>query len=444
MNTKVGVVSLGCDKNRVDTEVMLSNLAKGGYQITADPQEADVIIVNTCAFLESARREAIQTALEMSGYKTSGKCQKVIITGCLGEKFGEEVFKELHEVDAVLGTQDYGNICKVVAETLQGERKFYHSCNNEITFGSRILTTSPHVAYLKIADGCDNYCTYCLIPYIRGRYRSVPIDKVVAQAQDLALSGVKELILVAQDTTRYGKDLYGEYKLAELLRRLSQIEQIEWIRILYAYPELLTDELLNEIVANNKVVNYVDIPLQHVNDVMLRKMNRRSDGKSIRVLFDKLARNNIAVRSTFICGFPYETKETVDEIARFLTDYKLCNVGFFPYSREEGTAAAKFEMQVPERLKKRYVEQLYDVQYGVVCDLNAKEVGSVHKVIIDGIDASSEFDGYYYYVGRTYFMSPEIDGVVRVASKRMLNVGDFCNVKITGVIEYDLLGEVVE
>ncbi|MDE7454601.1 MAG: 30S ribosomal protein S12 methylthiotransferase RimO [Clostridia bacterium] len=442
MSTKVGVVSLGCDKNRVDTEVMLANLSRGGYEIVSDPTVADVIIVNTCAFLESARKEAIDTALEMASHKKTGNCQKVIITGCLGQKFGKEVFDEMHEVDAVVGTEDYANICDIVASTLKGERKLYQSCAEGITFGSRILTTAPHVAYLKIADGCDNYCTYCLIPYIRGRYRSVEMDKLLEQANELASQGVKELILVAQDVTRYGKDLYNEYKIAELIRKLSAVNGIQWIRLLYCYPELMTDELIAEITNNDKVVNYVDIPLQHVNDTILHKMNRRSDGKSIRELFDKLSSNGIQVRSTFICGFPYETKQTVDEVEDFLVRYKLRNVGFFAYSCEEGTAAAKFDCQVPTRTKNGYVKRLYNAQYKVVDELNKQDVGKVYKCIVD---EPPEFDdGNYYYIGRTYFMSPEIDGQVFIVSSKELAVGEFYDVKITGTVDYDLLGEIVE
>ena len=437
----IAVISLGCDKNRVDTEVMLANLVKGGYEIVSDPQLADVIIVNTCAFLESARREAIQSALEMASYKTVGKCKKVIITGCLGQKFGEDVFKEMHEIDAVVGTENYADICDIVANALKGERKLYQSCAEGITFGSRILTTAPHVAYLKIADGCDNYCTYCLIPFIRGRYRSVEIDRLTGQAAELASQGVKELILVAQDVTRYGKDLYGEYKIVELVHRLSEIEGIEWIRLLYCYPELMDDALIEEIVSNDKVVNYVDIPLQHVNDEILRKMNRHSNGKSIRELFDKLAARGIQARSTFICGFPSETKSTVKELEDFLLRYKLRNVGFFAYSREEGTAAAKFDGQVPARTKESYVKKLYKTQYKVADQLNKSDVGKIYRCIID---ESPEFnDGKYFYVGRTYFMSPEIDGQVFVVSQKELTVGEFYEVKITGAVDYDLLGEVI-
>lgn len=439
MSTKVGVVSLGCDKNRVDTEVMLANLVEGGYEIVSEPALADVIIVNTCAFLESARKEAIDTVMEMARYK-SARCKKVIVTGCLGQKFGDELYKELHEADAIVGTYEYGDICKIVDETLCGERKLYNACDNGLTFGSRILTTAPHVAYLKIADGCDNFCTYCLIPYIRGRYRSVPKEDVVEQARQLASRGVKEFILVAQDTTRYGIDLYGKPSLVELLRALSQIEQIHWIRLLYCYPELMDDVLLEEITNNPKIVNYVDIPLQHVNDTLLRKMNRRSDGKSIRELFDKLAEKHIAVRSTFICGFPFETEQTAAELKEFLRQYKLRNVGFFAYSREDGTAAAKLENQVPERTKQKYVRQMYKTQQAVAEQINREDVGKVYECIIDEYD---NFDGeFYLYKGRTYFMTPEIDGTVYIASRKQLQVGNFYNVLINGTQEYDLSGEV--
>ncbi|MCH5160006.1 MAG: 30S ribosomal protein S12 methylthiotransferase RimO [Clostridiales bacterium] len=441
MKTKVGVVSLGCDKNRVDTEVMLHKLVEGGYEITPDAKDADVIIVNTCAFLESSRKEAIETALEMASYKQRGSCQKVIITGCLGQKFGDEIYDEMDEVDAVVGAYEYDKICNIVEETLHGGRKLYNSCNDGLTAGSRVLTTLPHVAYLKIADGCDNYCTYCLIPFIRGRYRSVSMESVVREARELAQNGVSELILVAQDTTRYGKDLYGESRLVELLCELSAIQQIKWIRLLYCYPELMTDELIGEISANSKVVNYVDIPLQHVNSAILRKMNRKSDGESIRKLFDRLKSAGISVRSTFICGFPTETKETVAELEQFLHQYKLRNVGFFAYSKEEGTAAAKFDEQVPERTKQRYVKQLYKAQQSVAEQLNQQSVGKTYQCIIDEEDGRD--DEFYFYKGRTYFMNPEIDGLVYIASRKPLRIGSFYDVAITGVAEYDLIGEVV-
>ena len=442
MKTKIGVVSLGCDKNRVDTEVMLANLVQGGYEITNEPSDADVIIVNTCAFLESARKEAIETILEMANFKQAGRCQKVIVTGCLGQKFGDELYRDLHEADAIVGTYEYDKICDIVAETLEGKRNLYRGCNEGVTFGARILTTAPHVAYLKIADGCDNYCTYCLIPYIRGRYRSITLESAVSQAQELAEQGVKELILVAQDVTRYGMDLYGAPKLVELIQQLSNIHGIHWIRLLYCYPELMTDALINEIVNNPKVVNYVDIPLQHINDSILRKMNRRSNGQSIRTLFDVLKQKGIAVRSTFICGFPGETNDTVDEVNEFLRNYKFRNVGFFAYSREEGTAAAKFDSQVPTRTKQRYVKKLYATQYEVVKGLNQSDVGKTYDCIIDQCDGQDK--EFYLYKGRTYFMSPEIDGCVYVSSRKPLEIGSVHPVKISGVLEYDLAGDVVE
>lgn len=445
MKTKVGVVSLGCDKNRVDSEVMLANLSKGGYEITSNPQEADVIIVNTCAFLEAARKEAIETVLEMARYKTYGKCRKIIVTGCLGQKYGGELLESLDEADAIVGANDYDSICDIVEQTLKGCRKLYNSCDNALTFGERILTSASHVAYLKIADGCNNFCSYCLIPYIRGRFRSVEKERVIDHAKDLAASGVKELILVAQDTTMYGKDLYGEPKLDELLKELSAIDGIEWIRILYAYPELMSDKLIAEIVTNPKVVKYVDIPLQHVNAEILKKMNRKSTAQGIIELFNKLQTSGISVRSTFICGFPGETHKTSQEVAAFLKKYKLRNVGFFPYSREKGTAAYKFENQVPERVKNRYVKSMYATQRSVALETNIHDVGKTYKCIIDDIDDKIIYkkkDGLHYYVGRTCFMTPEIDGVVHIQSSKMLGIGNFYDVKITGIDEYDLIGEV--
>ncbi len=440
MSVKVGVVSLGCDKNRVDTEVMLANLVRGGYEIVSDPSLADVIIVNTCAFLESARKEAIDTVLEMAHYK-SEHCKKIIVTGCLGQKFGQELYKDLTEADAIVGTYEYDDICRIVSDTLGGSRKLYNTCSDGLTFGSRILTTQPHVAYLKIADGCDNFCTYCLIPYIRGRYRSVPREQILGQARELADKGVRELILVAQDTTRYGVDLYGEPRLAQLVHELSAVQGIEWIRLLYCYPELMDDALIDEIASNDKVVNYVDIPLQHIDDGILKKMNRRSDGAAVRSLLKKLADRQIAVRSTFICGFPGETEDTLKELDEFLREYRLRNVGFFPYSREEGTAAARFDAQVPERTKKRYVRQLYKTQRQVAAQLNREDIGRVYRCIVDEYEGS---DGEcHFYRGRTYFMTPEIDGNVYISSREALSVGSFCDVRIDGAQEYDLSGEAI-
>ncbi len=440
MKTKVGVISLGCDKNRIDTEVMLANLVKGGYQITNDPNDADVLIVNTCAFLQSSREEAIDTILEMAHIKANGN-KKLVVTGCLGQKFGEEVLDGFPEVDAVLGTNDYAKICEIVGNVVDGKRDLYVNCNDAITFGDRVLTTAPHVAYLKTSDGCNNFCTYCLIPYIRGRFRSVPMEDIVAHAKSLADGGVRELILVAQDTTRYGKDLYGEIRLVQLLKELSTIENIHWIRLLYCYPELMDDNLIEEIANNPKIVKYVDVPLQHVDNGILKRMNRRSNYASICQLFDKLSDKGIAVRSTFICGFPGETKESVALVQDFLRRYKLRNVGFFAYSREEGTKSYDFDGQVPKRTKERYVANCYKVQQQVVQQLNANDVGKTYECVVESLQESR--DGKYFYLGRAYFMAPEIDGNVLIISDEQLPLGSFCNVKITNALEYDLIGEKV-
>ncbi len=440
---KIGIVSLGCDKNRVDSEVMLENLKDGGYEITADPANADVIIVNTCAFLEKSRQESIDTVLEMFHYKDAGSCKKIIVTGCLGQKFGKEVFDGLEEADAVVGTNEYDKICNIVDETLHGERKLYNSSNVCLTFGNRVLTTPKHYAYLKIGDGCDNFCSYCLIPYIRGRLRSVPMEQVVSQAKSLASQGVKELILVAQDTTKYGKDLYGEPKLVELLQQLSAIDGVQWIRLLYCYPELTDEKLIKEIENNPKIAKYIDIPLQHVDDSILKAMNRHSTNAGVKKLFDRLAETDpkIEVRSTFICGFPGETAETIDEVDKFLKKYRLRNVGFFAYSREEGTVAAKMPNQVPERTKNSYVKRLYKTQYGVLSQLLKEDVGKVYQCIID--EFSNKEGDYFVYKARTQFMAPEIDGIVYVYSNKELKNGQFVDVKITNVLEYDLVGDAI-
>lgn len=438
MNTKVGVISLGCDKNRIDTEVMLANLSKGGYQITNNQDDADVLIVNTCAFLQSSREEAIDTILEMAHLK-QGTDKKIIVTGCLGQKFGAEVFEGFPEVDAVVGTNDYDKICDIVSGVVNNKRNLYVNCNDTITFGERVLTTAPHVAYLKTSDGCNNFCTYCLIPYIRGRFRSVPMEQIVDHAKTLADNGVRELILVAQDTTRYGMDLYSEIRLVELLKQLSAIENIHWIRLLYCYPELMDDKLIDEIANNPKIVKYVDIPLQHVDDVILKKMNRRSNYQGICDLFDKLAQRGIAARSTFICGFPGETNDTIKSLCDFLETYKLRNVGFFAYSREEGTKAYDFDGQITKRTKERYVAKCYKVQQKVVQQLNANDVGKVYECVVDSFQ--EQRDGKYFYLGRTDFMTPEIDGSVLIISQEQLPLGSFCNVKITNALEYDLIGE---
>lgn len=439
---KIGVVSLGCDKNRVDTEVMLNNLQLGGHTLTNDPADADVIIVNTCAFLESSRKEAIDTILEMSKFKQQGNCKRIIVTGCLGQKYGDQLYRHLDEADVIVGINQYDDIADIVEQSVQNEFRTLDVCPNgkSITQGDRVLTTMSHFAYVKIADGCDNFCSYCLIPYIRGRFRSRTIESIVDEVKLLVKRGVKEIILVAQDVTKYGTDLYGKSNTVELIKQLSAIQDLQWIRLLYCYPELVTDELIEQIATNPKVVKYLDVPLQHVDDFILKKMNRRCTTQQVYQLFDKLTNKGIDARTTFICGFPYETQQTHQKIVEFLQKYKLRNVGFFAYSKEEGTAAFNMPEQVSKRTKDKMVKNLYNLQYQIIEQHNQDDIGKVYQCIIDALEQKST-DGYTY-IGRTQFMSPDIDGVVYIHSKQPLNSGDFVNVCITSYNQYDLIGEV--
>lgn len=437
--TKVGVVSLGCDKNRVDSEIMLYNLQKGGFEITGDPSDADIIIVNTCAFIESARQESIDTVLEMSRYK-KGKCKKLIMTGCLPQRFISEMFDEFTEVDGFLGTNDYPDIVPFIKGL---DKRCYKVSPNtaRVEEGERIVTTPGHYAYLRVADGCDNFCTYCLIPSIRGKYRSRQMEHIVDEAEALVAGGAKELILIAQDLTKYGVDLYGERKLVALIKRLSQIEGLVWIRLLYCYPELIDDALIEEIATNDKVAKYIDIPLQHSNDNVLKRMGRRSTKKDLLRLFDKLRAKipDIAVRTTFILGFPGESQADFEYLCDFVTTQKLSNVGFFTYSREDGTAAAKMKDQIAEEVKKQRLEKLADLQYEIVCQNNKHAVGKQMTVVID--DIISRSGEKYIYKARSQYNAPDIDGCVYVTSDKMLNTGDFVNVVINGYADYDLKGE---
>lgn len=440
MKGLVGVISLGCDKNRVDSEIMLSKLVEGGYTLTNDCKVADVIIVNTCAFLEEARKEAIDTIIEMSAMKDVGNCKCIVVTGCLGQKYGHQVYKHLTEADIIVGINQYDDIVNIIDNQLATHNRSIATCDSvAVLEGNRILTTLPHTAYIKVADGCDNYCSYCLIPYIRGRFRSRTIQSIVDEAKGLVEGGVKEIILVAQDVTKYGTDIYGSSQLVALIQSLSAIEGLCWIRLLYCYPELVTNQLIEEIVNNDKVVNYIDIPLQHVDDAILTKMNRRSRNAEIVALFDKLKAHNIEIRSTFICGFPHETAQTNDAVKDFLIKYKLRNVGFFPYSREEGTAAYNLDKQLRKNQKEKMIKQLYAVQKSISATNNAMEVGKTLKCIVDSF---VEKEQQYIYSGRCYYMSPDIDGCVFIHSDTELTIGQFVDVVITNSLEYDLIGEV--
>ncbi len=433
----IGVISLGCDKNRVDTEKMLAVL--GSDKITQDQEEAQIIIVNSCAFLESSRKEAIETVFDVNELRKTGKLEKIVLTGCMPQKFVADMFDEFKEVDVFLGTSDYEFLPEAIELAYQGERVNFVGKAKEFKEKKRVVTTPLHYAYLKIADGCDNHCTYCLIPSIRGKYRSEKEEDLVAEAQ--SLGDVKELILVAQDVTRYGEDIYGENKFAELLRKLSALDNIGSIRILYCYPDKLTDELIAEIKNNDKIIKYLDIPLQHADPVVLKRMNRKGTGEGYLKLIAKLRKEipDIAIRSTFIAGFPGETEEQFENLLEFIKEAKLTNAGFFAYSREEGTPAYRLPDQIDEKVKQSRVKKLYAAQKKVSEERNKSLVGKQIRVICDGVD----YDKQSFY-GRAYFSAPEIDGKAYFTYDGEIKQGEYYNVKITKADAYDLYGAATE
>lgn len=433
----IGVISLGCDKNRVDTEKMLAIL--GSDKITQDQEEAQIIIVNSCAFLESSRKEAIETVFDVNELRKTGKLEKIVLTGCMPQKFVADMFDEFKEVDVFLGTGDYEYLPEAIELAYKGKRVNFVGKAKEFKEKKRVVTTPLHYAYLKIADGCDNHCTYCLIPSIRGKYRSEKEEDLVAEAQ--SLGDVKELILVAQDVTRYGEDIYGENKFAELLRKLSALDNIGSIRILYCYPDKLTDELIAEIKNNDKIIKYLDIPLQHADSVVLKRMNRKGTGEGYLKLIAKLRKEipDIAIRSTFIAGFPGETEEQFENLLEFIKEAKLTNAGFFAYSREEGTPAYRLSDQIDEKVKQSRVKKLYAAQKKVSEERNKSLVGKQIKVICDGVD----YDKQSFY-GRAYFSAPEIDGKAYFTYDGEIKQGEYYNVKITKADAYDLYGAATE
>jgi len=424
---KVGFISLGCDKNRVDLEKIIFNIKSFGFQIVNDCTKANIIIINTCSFLESSRMEAIENILEMSELKNSANLEKLIVTGCLNELGYSDLKDSLEEVDSFVRISDNDNIIDIIAN-LYGIDLHYHSTNG------RILTTPNHVAYLKISDGCNNFCSYCLIPYIRGRFKSRTIEELVEESKILASQGVKELTLVAQDVTKYGVDLYNKKMLVELLQQLSKINGIEWIRLLYCYPEEIDDNLILEIKNNPKILKYLDIPLQHVSDKILKSMNRRSNYLSICNLFDKLRNEipNIVIRTTFILGFPDENNDDFNKIIEFIKKYKLDNVGFFKCSREEGTRSYDFENQISDDVKDERLNEISQIQYEIQNNILQRRVGDVYSVIIDEIDDN-------YSIGRFYGQAPQIDGLIFI--DEVLKIGEIYNIKITDYLDYDLKGE---
>ncbi len=438
---KIGFVSLGCPKNQLDAEVMLHELVMAGYELTADETEADVVIINTCGFIESAKKEAIDNILDIAWLKENRDLKGLIVTGCLAERYRNDILDEFPEVDAVLGVGSIHNIVEAVGKVLEGERYTSFEDKNCVRLGGdRVLTTPEYAAYLKIAEGCDNRCTYCAIPSIRGKFRSRPMEDIVAEAKDLEALGVKELTLVAQDTTRYGKDLYGEYKLAALLRRLSEETSIPWFRILYCYPDKITDELVAEIRDNDRVLKYIDLPMQHISDGVLKKMNRHGGSAVIKDAVARLRREieDVVIRTTFIVGFPGETDEDFTELCEFVNKQRFEHVGVFTYSREEGTPAYNME-QIDEQLKLDRYDIIMRDQLVINEEYNEKKLGTTVRVLCEGFDPIGET-----YYGRSEADAPDIDGKIYFSGEKGILPGTFVDVRIEEVVEYDLCGVAVK
>lgn len=435
-------ISLGCDKNLVDSEVMLGLLDKKGYLIVDSEEDADIIVVNTCCFIHDAKEESIQTILEMAEYKKEGKLKALIVTGCLAQRYQQEIIDEIPEVDAVLGTTSYDHIVEAVEEALAGNG---HVVLEDVDAlpdvkEKRLVTTGGHYAYMKIAEGCDKHCTYCIIPKLRGNYRSVPMEKLLAEAKALADQGVKELILVAQETTVYGKDLYGEKSLHKLLRELCKISKIQWIRILYCYPEEIYDELIQTIKEENKVCHYLDLPIQHASDAVLKRMGRKTSKAQIVEMIEKLRKEipDISLRTTLITGFPGETQEQHEELKDFVDEMEFDRLGVFTYSPEEDTPAATMTEQIPEEVKEDRQAELMELQQEIAFDLAEDMVGREVLVMIEGKVADENA-----YVGRTYKDAPNVDGLIFINTDEELMSGDFARVRVTGALEYDLIGELI-
>ena len=444
---KVGFVSLGCPKNQLDTEVMLHEVAMAGYEITPEEIEADVIIINTCGFIESAKKESIENILDIAWLKKNRKLKAIVVTGCLAERYREKVLEEFDEVDAVLGVGSIHNIVEaieaVTVKKKKGSHRKYSSFEDKETValgGDRILTTPEYMAYLKVAEGCDNRCAYCAIPSIRGRFRSRPIEDIVKEAKELEALGVRELNIVAQDTTRYGLDLYGSYKLAELLRQISKETSISWIRLLYCYPDKITDELIAEIRDNDRVLKYIDMPIQHISDNMLKAMNRHGDSDMIRSVIGKLRAEipDMVIRTTLITGFPGETEEDFETLCHFVREMKFEHLGVFPYSREEDTPAYDFENQIDEQIKQDRADIIMREQLDINTENNEKKVGKVITVLCEDYDPVASV-----HFGRSAADAPEIDGKVYFKADRRVAPGSFVKVKIREVLDYDLFGRAI-
>ncbi|MEE1077076.1 MAG: 30S ribosomal protein S12 methylthiotransferase RimO [Acutalibacteraceae bacterium] len=443
MNERIGIVSLGCAKNQVDAEMMLFTLKQSGYKIVADPAMADVVIVNTCGFIESAKQESIDEIIELGKLKAEGKIKRIIVTGCLAERYQHMVKEQLYEVDAVLGIGANEDIAEVVKKSLDGEQTELYPDKLCLPLnGGRIQSTPPHYAYLKLGDGCDNRCTYCAIPLIRGKFRSRTIESVIEEAKQLVAGGVKELILIAQDTTRYGIDLYGELVLPKLLDALCEIEDLKWIRLLYCYPDEITDELIDCMARQEKVLNYIDVPLQHCSNRVLKAMNRRGTKETIVDVINKLRNKipDIVLRTTFICGFPGETEEEFTELAEFVKETKFQRLGCFAYSQEEDTPASEFENQIDDEVKQRRAEIIMEQQMQIMEEYCQSLNGKTIEVVCEGYDRYAEC-----YFGRSMADSPDVDGKVffNVIGDRKPAVGEFVKVEIDDFLDCDPIGTMV-
>lgn len=441
MPVKIGMVSLGCNKNQVDAERMLYKIKEAGYQLVADAALSDIVIVNTCGFIESAKQEAIETILEFGKLKEEGRIKKIIVTGCLAERYKEEVAELLPEADAVIGLGCNDDILNVIDKVLANQRPLEFA--NKLCLpmeGGRVQTTLPFYSYLKVAEGCSNCCTYCAIPAIRGKFRSVPMETLIEEAKGLAEHGVKELNIIAQDSTRYGEDLYGESKLPELLTELCRIDKLKWIRILYCYPERITDKLLDVIAKEDKIVKYIDVPIQHCCEDILKKMNREGNEEYLRALMKKIREKvpNVTIRTTLITGFPSETEEQFNQLADFVRDMRFDRLGCFPYSQEEGTKAAEMPDQIDEETKQRRADVIMEQQQIIMAQNNEKMIGKTIEVVTEGFDRYGEC-----YFGRSAADAPDIDGKIFFRSpERKLTSGSFVKVNITETLDYDLIGEI--
>lgn len=440
---KIFFVSLGCDKNLVDSEVMLGYLREKNYEITNDETEADIAVINTCCFIHDAKEESINTILELAEYKKKGSLKAIIVAGCLAQRYHEEIKEELPEVDAIIGTTGYEAVCDAIEEALQGHFSETLTDINYLPKDNtvRVNTTGGYYAYLKIAEGCDKHCTYCVIPSIRGKYRSVPMERLLEQASYLALNGAKELILVAQETTLYGVDLYGEKRLPMLLRELCKISGLEWIRILYCYPEEITEELIQVMKEEEKICHYLDMPLQHCSDAMLKRMGRRTSKADLEAIIKRLRMEmpDITLRTTLITGFPGETEDNQRELCAFVKEMRFDRLGVFTYSPEEGTAAARMENQIAEEIKEERKAEIMELQQQIAFEKAEEMNGEVLKVMIEGKLPEDNI-----YVGRTYKDAPNVDGFIFVSAERELLSGDMIKAYVTEARDYDLIGEMIE